>query len=251
LAAAGVLALVACSSTKRTGEDPQRSSSAAGEGTADQPNSCGAYVGDAELPEQHGGMAPLFEGDLTKDSPPQNGRFGAPFTLRDNDGWTAHSCDTPNPKPTTADMGRDIRYDELFFKNWTDSEACISVYGHLYDADSVAMNLQFGAYVGGYDPALIEVHNVGAGGGDFGFWVAHYAFKVPAHTDFEIVVSAEAPYSSDGTKTADVDVHWQLQVSNCGEPGTGGSTSSSSSSSSSSGPSGSSDDAGTGTGKTW
>jgi hypothetical protein len=256
LAAAAVLALVACSGAKRASEDSQRTSSADGVGTADQPNGCGTYVGDAERPPYHGGGEAVFTGHLSEGSKLQNGRFDAPFTPR-GDLWTAHSCDTPNPKSSSTDFGRDVRYDELFFKNWTDADACISLFAVWDDFSHVAGTLQFAAYIGGFDPGNIELHNVGVGGGanppDTGLdGVAHYAFKVPAHTDFEIVASAEAPYTSDGTKTGDVDISWKVQISNCGEPEAGGGTSSGGTSSSSS--SGSSDDdggTGTGTGKTW
>jgi hypothetical protein len=225
--ALGAALLIACSSSKR-GEDSRQAQSGVQKdfGSADQPNDCGSYTGDATgiRTDTDGAQ---FGGDITSaDSPAQNGWFGPPLTDTSGD-YDSHSCDTPNPTSTVRDQGRDIHYNEIFLKNWTDADACISVWGSRQAHLDAAMGWQVAAYVGAFDPNDIAKNNVGAWMGG----VAHFAFKVPANATFEIVVMAEAPYV-DGTKVNDVRVHWGLNVANCGEQQGGGGGSSSGGSSS-------------------
>ena len=215
----------AASDPAKAGEGTERASSAEARsfGSSDQPNDCGSYMGDASFPEGHAGGPASFTGHITSaGSPAQNGWFGPPLVGAQGD-YNAHSCDTPNPTPTVRDQARDNHYNEIFLRNWTDADACISVWGFHNEHLDAYEGWQIGAYVGAFDPNDIVKNNVAACGGG----VAHFSFKVPAKAAFEIVVMAEAPHASDPdpTQYAPVDVNWSINVANCGQPGDAGTSS--------------------------
>jgi hypothetical protein len=250
-----LVAVGACSQARRSDSVPNNGSTTQGDNVAISGGVMGSSDHPLQCPASGDSASNLNTGDvagparITGDAPTQVGWFGPPFAPAAPDAPPV--CDTPNPTPTVVDRDRDIHYNEFFFKNWTNADACISVFS-ITDDHLDSGFLQIGAYVGPFDPNDIAANVVAAYSHEP---VAHFSFKVPASANFEVVMMAEAPVNPDGTPGSPLNVDYTLAITNCGtmpDGGAGNETDAGSSSSSSSG--GNEADAGTssgGNGQTW
>ena len=236
---------------------PTCSNYCGGNGTG-APMECFAS-GDAEpLNDVRGGPSWILSNNfLYPFDPRQDGWFGPPFAPTTPPGTP--TCDTPNPVPSVIDRGLtqsgEIESAPFRFRNWTDEDACISVYATkgttpvLPDVNSGT--LQIAAYVGPFDPNDIQQNVVAASApvSDAG-GAMHIAFKVPANTNFEVILIGKPVVHER------LSAEYNVFVAGCGQVSTdtdAGASSSSSGGASSSSSGGNGNDAGSSDngGKTW
>lgn len=136
----------------------------------------------------------------------------------------ASMCDQPRPLPVARDTSVEFNYDAYTFENRYQDASCVTA--TVYRDGPAGSTLQVAAYLGSFDAARPWSNYLGDAGSDDAA-VYNFSFAVPAHTNFDVVLTGAAKGAAP--------VGYRLVVADCGglaavsleprsAPTTGGST---------------------------
>ncbi|AKV00221.1 hypothetical protein AKJ09_06884 [Labilithrix luteola] len=158
-------------------------------------------------------------GELLTGAPNQKGLFAShvnPPNTPPDQAYTFPTCEAPRPPSAVVDSTSDFPYDAYVFRNRSTTASCIStrVVTTPFPGGGNGSSLYAAAYLGSFDPNDIQANYLADTNGGV---VDVMHFKVPAQTDFVVVLSAQPSKSPLEEPTLPpMDRRYLLYVGGCG-----------------------------------